>query len=109
MLVTQIKQSALGLRDPVAEWLQRNHADDNCGVLRLPAESLRTIVAARCALRARREVPLKSGREADPCVCGCLAGWHAECYWWFARENKSKPATENNALPWRRQISQNAI
>jgi hypothetical protein len=74
----------------VQRWLEVNHPDDHCGVLRLPTEDLRPIVAARCKLRARRKVGLKNGRECDPCVCGCSSTWHQECYWIFVRDHLPK-------------------
>jgi hypothetical protein len=88
-------------------WLESNDADDHCGCLRLTAEQLRPIVIARCQRRARRKVLLKTNRECDPCVCGCLSTYHTECYVIFAADHapKNPPATEKHALPWRAKIS----
>ena len=95
----------------VQRWLETNDADDHCGCLRLTPMQLMPIVVARCAKRSRRKVPLKAGRECDPCVCGWQGGWHRECYWHFNQDHLPKipPSTEKHALPWRAKISKTLL
>lgn len=90
----------------LVRWLDQNNPDEHCGSLRLSAQELRPIVAARCKQRIRKEVPLKSGRECDPCFCGWQGGWHQECYWHFNQDNPPRTiATKKNALQWRKKIA----